>query len=69
MSRTSEVVFDSVRELLPSDRMDITFRLGIRIAYVTTILNRHSETVDRTLVLRNSILGQKLRHRVFVLIR
>ncbi|MQM15215.1 hypothetical protein Taro_048157 [Colocasia esculenta] len=36
-----------------------TFRTGIRIAYVTTIRNRHSETVDKELVLRNSVLGPK----------
>ncbi|MQL68573.1 hypothetical protein Taro_000827 [Colocasia esculenta] len=33
----------------------ITFRPGIRIAYVTTIRNRHSETVDRELVSRDSV--------------
>ncbi|MQL80155.1 hypothetical protein Taro_012609 [Colocasia esculenta] len=31
--------------------LGITFRTGIGIAYVTTIRNRHSETVDRALVL------------------
>ncbi|MQM22327.1 hypothetical protein Taro_055378 [Colocasia esculenta] len=36
----------SVKEL------GITFRMGIRIAYVTTIRNRHSETVDREMVFR-----------------
>ncbi|MQL76733.1 hypothetical protein Taro_009127 [Colocasia esculenta] len=36
-----------------------SFRTGIRIAYVTTIQNRHSETVDKVLVLQNSIPGQK----------
>ncbi|MQM16769.1 hypothetical protein Taro_049730 [Colocasia esculenta] len=30
--------------------LGITFRTGIRIAYVTTIGNRHSETVDKALV-------------------
>ncbi|MQL85916.1 hypothetical protein Taro_018447, partial [Colocasia esculenta] len=34
--------------------LGITFRTGIGIAYVTTIRNRHSETVDRALVSRNS---------------
>ncbi|MQM21834.1 hypothetical protein Taro_054879, partial [Colocasia esculenta] len=37
----------------------ITFRTGIGIAYVTTIRNRHSETVDRALVSRNSVPGLK----------
>ncbi|MQL73874.1 hypothetical protein Taro_006201, partial [Colocasia esculenta] len=41
--------------------LGITFRLGIRIAYVTTIRNRHSEIVDRALVSRNSISGPKFR--------
>ncbi|MQM22885.1 hypothetical protein Taro_055943 [Colocasia esculenta] len=39
--------------------LGITFRTSIRIAYVTTIRNRHSETVDKALVLRNSIRGPK----------
>ncbi|MQL99357.1 hypothetical protein Taro_032080 [Colocasia esculenta] len=43
----------SVKEL------GITFRTGIGIAYVTTIRNQHSKTVDRALVSRNSILGPK----------
>ncbi|MQM10605.1 hypothetical protein Taro_043499 [Colocasia esculenta] len=43
----------------PAKELDITFRMGIRIAYVTTIRNRHSETVDRELVSRNSIPGPK----------
>ncbi|MQM23624.1 hypothetical protein Taro_056691 [Colocasia esculenta] len=37
----------------------ITLRTGIRIAYVTTIRNRHSETVDKALVSRNSVPGPK----------
>ncbi|MQM22516.1 hypothetical protein Taro_055569 [Colocasia esculenta] len=51
--------------------LGIPFRTGIGIAYVTTIrnrhsetvdraLNRHSETVDRALVSRNSVLGPKI---------
>ncbi|MQL86437.1 hypothetical protein Taro_018971 [Colocasia esculenta] len=39
--------------------LGITFRTGIGIAYVTTIRNRHSETVDKALVSRNSIPGPK----------
>ncbi|MQL96474.1 hypothetical protein Taro_029167 [Colocasia esculenta] len=38
---------------------------GIRIAYVTTIRNRHSETVDRTLVPRNSVMGSKFHHGAY----
>ncbi|MQL92111.1 hypothetical protein Taro_024739 [Colocasia esculenta] len=37
----------------------ITFHSGIGIAYVTTIWNRHSKTVDRALVSRNFVLGLK----------
>ncbi|MQM21847.1 hypothetical protein Taro_054892 [Colocasia esculenta] len=39
--------------------LGITFRTGVGIAYVTTIRNRHSETVDSALVSRNSIPGTK----------
>ena len=39
--------------------LGITFRTDIGIAYVTIIQNRHSETVDRSLVLRNSVPGPK----------
>ncbi|MQM02251.1 hypothetical protein Taro_035017 [Colocasia esculenta] len=39
--------------------LGITFRTGVGIAYVTTIRNRHSETIDRALVLRNSVRGTK----------
>ncbi|MQL95071.1 hypothetical protein Taro_027751 [Colocasia esculenta] len=39
--------------------LSITFLMGIRIAYKTTIRNRHSETVDKALVSRNSIPGPK----------
>ncbi|MQM22640.1 hypothetical protein Taro_055694 [Colocasia esculenta] len=42
-----------------SKELGITFRTGIGIAYVTTIRNRHSETVDMALVSRNSVLEQK----------
>ncbi|MQL90756.1 hypothetical protein Taro_023354 [Colocasia esculenta] len=35
--------------------LGITFRTGIGIAYVTTIRNRHSETVDKVLVSHNSV--------------
>ncbi|MQM23210.1 hypothetical protein Taro_056273, partial [Colocasia esculenta] len=37
----------------------ITFCTGIKIAYVTTIRNRHSETADMALVSWNSVLGLK----------
>ncbi|MQL93786.1 hypothetical protein Taro_026442 [Colocasia esculenta] len=44
----------------PSAReLGITFRTGLGIAYVTTIRNRHSETVDKALVSRNSVPWQK----------
>ncbi|MQL77316.1 hypothetical protein Taro_009729, partial [Colocasia esculenta] len=43
----------------PANELGITFRTGIGIAYVTTIRNRHSETVDKTLVSRNSVSGRK----------
>ncbi|MQL91746.1 hypothetical protein Taro_024372 [Colocasia esculenta] len=39
--------------------LGITFRTGIGIAYVTTIRNRHSETVDSALVSWNSVSGPK----------
>ncbi|MQM22198.1 hypothetical protein Taro_055247 [Colocasia esculenta] len=39
--------------------LGITFRTGIRIAYVTTIRNRYSETVNSALVSRNSVSGPK----------
>ncbi|MQL87486.1 hypothetical protein Taro_020028 [Colocasia esculenta] len=45
----------------PAKELGITFRPGIGIAYVTTIRNRHSETVGRVLVSRNSISGPKFR--------
>ncbi|MQM18309.1 hypothetical protein Taro_051295 [Colocasia esculenta] len=43
----------------PAKELGITFRTGIGIAYVTTIRNRHSETVDMALVFRNSVLRPK----------
>ncbi|MQM15949.1 hypothetical protein Taro_048901 [Colocasia esculenta] len=50
--------------------LDITFRTGIGIAYVTTIRNRYSETVDRALVSRNSVPGPKFPpERVFLVRR
>ncbi|MQM23074.1 hypothetical protein Taro_056135 [Colocasia esculenta] len=81
-SQRSEVVFNSMRDLLPrswirvlehrryshplrfiptpsAKELGITLRTGIGIAYVTTIRNRHSETVDRALVSRNSFPGPK----------
>ncbi|MQM04981.1 hypothetical protein Taro_037783 [Colocasia esculenta] len=39
--------------------LGITFRTGIGIAHVTTIRNQHSETVDKALVLQNSVPGPK----------
>ncbi|MQL81569.1 hypothetical protein Taro_014025 [Colocasia esculenta] len=39
--------------------LGITFRTGFGIAYVTTIRNRHSESVDKALVLRISVPGPK----------
>ncbi|MQL91372.1 hypothetical protein Taro_023980 [Colocasia esculenta] len=59
LSRRSVVVFNSSRDLVPrsliSKELCITFHLSIEIANVITIRNRHSETVDRTLVSRNSV--------------
>ncbi|MQM18300.1 hypothetical protein Taro_051287 [Colocasia esculenta] len=49
----ADIVTPSAKEL------GITSRTGIRIAYVTTIRNRHSETVDRELVSQNSVPGRK----------
>ncbi|MQM01738.1 hypothetical protein Taro_034509 [Colocasia esculenta] len=46
----------------------ITFRPSIRIAYVTTIRNRHFETVDRTLVSRNSVSRPKFHPGACVLV-
>ncbi|MQL75847.1 hypothetical protein Taro_008235 [Colocasia esculenta] len=43
----------------PANELGITFCTGIGIAYVTTIRNRHSDTVDRALVSRNSVPGPK----------
>ncbi|MQM04976.1 hypothetical protein Taro_037784 [Colocasia esculenta] len=43
----------------PAKELGITFRTGIGIAYVTTIQNRHSETVDKAQVSRNSISDPK----------
>ncbi|MQM22556.1 hypothetical protein Taro_055609, partial [Colocasia esculenta] len=43
----------------PAKELGITFRTGIGIAYVTTIRNRHSETVESALVSRNSVSGPK----------
>ncbi|MQM23722.1 hypothetical protein Taro_056789 [Colocasia esculenta] len=43
----------------PAKELGITFHMGIGIAYVTTIRNRHSETVDKVLVSQNSVLGEK----------
>ncbi|MQM04050.1 hypothetical protein Taro_036843, partial [Colocasia esculenta] len=48
--------------------LGITFRPGIGIAHATTIRNRHSEAVDRALVLQNFILGPKFRRRARVLV-
>ncbi|MQL98537.1 hypothetical protein Taro_031251, partial [Colocasia esculenta] len=85
-SQQSEVGFNSMRDILlrswiwvpehrryghplqfiptPSAKeLGITFRTGIRIAYVTTIQNRHSETVERALVSRNSVPGPKFAPR------
>ncbi|MQM23016.1 hypothetical protein Taro_056077 [Colocasia esculenta] len=44
---------------LSAKELGITFRTGIIIAYVTTIRNRHSETVDKALGSRIFVLGTK----------
>ncbi|MQM23234.1 hypothetical protein Taro_056297, partial [Colocasia esculenta] len=46
--------------------LGITFRTGIGIGYVTTIRNRPSETVDRTLVSKNSVAKPKFPTRACV---
>ncbi|MQL82859.1 hypothetical protein Taro_015328 [Colocasia esculenta] len=48
--------------------LGITFLQGIRIAYVTTIRNRHSETVNRALVSRNSVPVPKFHSGACVLV-
>ncbi|MQL78355.1 hypothetical protein Taro_010786 [Colocasia esculenta] len=46
--------------LTPSTKeLGIIFRTGIEISYVTIIRNRHSETVDKALLSRNSVPGPK----------
>ncbi|MQM00414.1 hypothetical protein Taro_033135 [Colocasia esculenta] len=42
--------------------------MGIGIAYVTTIRNRHCETVDSALVSRNSVPGPKFTPGAYVLV-
>ncbi|MQM15203.1 hypothetical protein Taro_048146, partial [Colocasia esculenta] len=42
-----------------ANELGITFRPDIGIADVTTIQNRHYETVDRALLLQNSVSGPK----------
>ncbi|MQL98108.1 hypothetical protein Taro_030801 [Colocasia esculenta] len=60
----ADIVTPSAKEL------GITFRTGIKIVYVTTIRNRHSETVDRALVSRNSVPGPKFPpERTWIFIR
>ncbi|MQM22843.1 hypothetical protein Taro_055900 [Colocasia esculenta] len=58
----ADIVTPSAKEL------GITFRPGIRIAYVTTIRNQHSETIDRALILWNSVPGPKFRRGACVLV-
>ncbi|MQL94798.1 hypothetical protein Taro_027444, partial [Colocasia esculenta] len=56
--------------LTPSGReLAITFRPGIRITYVSTIRNRHSKTVDRTLVSQNSVSRPKFHLGACALVR
>ncbi|MQM22538.1 hypothetical protein Taro_055591 [Colocasia esculenta] len=52
----------------PAKELRITFRPRIGIANVTTIRNRHSETVDRALVSRNSVPTPKFRPRTCVIV-
>ncbi|MQM01750.1 hypothetical protein Taro_034510 [Colocasia esculenta] len=52
----------------PVNELGITFCPGIGIAYVTTIRNRHSETIDRALVSRNFVLGLKFSRGECVLV-
>ncbi|MQL81566.1 hypothetical protein Taro_014048 [Colocasia esculenta] len=52
----------------PAKELGITFRTGIGISYANTIRNRHSETVDRALVSRNSVPGPKFAPGACVLV-
>ncbi|MQM16680.1 hypothetical protein Taro_049637 [Colocasia esculenta] len=55
--------------LTPSAKeLAITFCPSIRIAYVSTLRNRHSVTVDRTLVSQNSMVGLKFHRGACVLV-
>ncbi|MQL75140.1 hypothetical protein Taro_007537, partial [Colocasia esculenta] len=58
----ADIVTPSAKEL------GITFRPDIGIAYVTTIRNRHSKTVDRALISQNSVSGPKFLHGACVLV-
>ncbi|MQM19150.1 hypothetical protein Taro_052150 [Colocasia esculenta] len=51
----------NIADIVPpyAKELGITFLPGIGIADVTTIQNRHTETVDRALVSRNSVLAPK----------
>ncbi|MQM17039.1 hypothetical protein Taro_050004 [Colocasia esculenta] len=57
----------SAQHEISSTEVAITFRPGIRIAYVTTIRNRHSQTVERALVSQDSVPGPKFRRGASVL--
>ncbi|MQM00670.1 hypothetical protein Taro_033405 [Colocasia esculenta] len=59
----------STRQENSSPELAITFRPGVGIAYVRTIRNRHSETVDRTLVSQNFVLGPKFHRRACIFVR
>ncbi|MQL92119.1 hypothetical protein Taro_024737 [Colocasia esculenta] len=52
----------------PAKELGITFHPGIGIAYVTTIQNQQSETVDKALVSRNSVSGPKFHPGACVLV-
>ncbi|MQL81213.1 hypothetical protein Taro_013665 [Colocasia esculenta] len=52
----------------PAKELGITFCPGIGIAYVTTIRNRRSETVDRALSSWNSVRRLKFRRGACVLV-
>ncbi|MQL74888.1 hypothetical protein Taro_007247 [Colocasia esculenta] len=56
------ILTPSVKELA------ITFRPGIGITYVSTIRNRHSETVNRTLFSYNSVPRSKFHRGACVLV-
>ncbi|MQM13153.1 hypothetical protein Taro_046078 [Colocasia esculenta] len=52
----------------PVKEPGINFRPGVGVTYVTTIRNQHSQTVDKTSFLRNSVVRPKFHPRACVLV-